>query len=112
MKTLIYALSAFAVVGVTPLTAQAADLGGYEEGYVDRDPVLEGPPVVRPYYYDGPVVTFYGPRYYRPYPYWADYYPYRYGYWGRPYWRGHYWDGRGYWGDRGWHGHWGHRGWR
>lgn len=111
MKTLIYALSTVAIVGVTPLSAQAADLDGYNSGYVERGPVVEGPPV-REYYYDGPVVTYYdGPRYYRPYPYWAGYYPYRYGYWGgRPYYRGGYWGRHG----GGWRGgHWGgHRGWR
>jgi hypothetical protein len=106
MKILIYTLSTLAVAGVTPLTAQAADLGWYDGGYIDRGPVVEGPPVVRPYYYDGPAVTYYGRRYYRPYPYWAGYYPYRHGYWERPYWRGHDWGGRG------WRGHWGHRGWR
>jgi hypothetical protein len=102
MKSIVYALSTLAVVGATPLTAQAADLGGYDEGYADRGPVVEGPRVYRDYYYDGP-------RYYRPY--YAGYpYPYRYGYWGRPYWRSGYWGGRGYWGYRG---HWGgHRGWR
>lgn len=108
MKTLIFALSTLAVVGVTPISAQAADLDGYNGGYIDRGPVVERPPVRE--YYDGPVVTYYSaPRYYRPYPYWAGYYPYGgYGYWGRPYYRGGYW---GY--GRGWHGHWGgHRGWR
>lgn len=107
MKTLIFAVSTLAVVGFSPLAAQAADLDSYNEGYVDRGPVVERPPVERRYYdYDeGPVVTYYdGPRYYRPYPYFAGYYPYRRGYWGRPY-------GRPYWGYRG--GHWGgHRGWR
>ncbi len=108
MKTLIFALSTLAVVGVTPVAAQAADLGGYDEGYSDRGPVVEGPPVVRrDYYYDGPAVAYYAPRYYRPYPYYAGYYPYGYGYWG-----GRHWGGRPYWGHRG-YGYWGgHRGWR
>jgi hypothetical protein len=114
MKPLVLAFSALAVAGFAPLTAQAADLGGgYEEGYVERGPVVEGPPVERRYYDydDGPVVAYYGPRYYRPYPYYAGYYPYRYG--PRP-WYGHrYWGGRGYWGHGGYGGHWGgHRGWR
>jgi hypothetical protein len=110
MKPLIYALSTLAVVGLTPLSAQAADLGGYDEGYVDRGPAVEGPPVVRRDYdyYDGPVVVYRAPRYYRPYyrpyPYYAGWYPYRYGY-GRRHWGG----GRAYWGHRG---HWGRRGWR
>jgi hypothetical protein len=108
MKSIVYALSTLAIVGVTPLTAQAADLGGYDEGYSDRGPVVERPPVARDYYYDdGPAVAYYAPRYYRPYPY---YYGYRYGYRGGPYWRSGYWGGRGYGGYRG---HWGgHRGWR
>lgn len=109
MKTLIYVLSTAAVAGLAPISAQAADLGGYEEGYVERGPVVEGPPVER-YYDEGPVVTYYGPRFYRPYPYFAGYYPYRYGYWGHRYWGGRYWGGRAHWGHRG---HWGgHRGWR
>jgi hypothetical protein len=111
MKTLIYALSTLAVAGLTPLTAQAADLDGYDEGYVERGPVVERPPVVDRYYDEGPVVTYYRPRYYRPYPYYAGYYPYGYGYWGRRHWGGGYWGGRPYWGHGG--GHWGgHRGWR
>lgn len=112
MKTLICALSAVAVVGFTPLTAQAADLDGYNEGYVERGPVVERPPVEDRYYDDyddGPAVTYYAPRVY-PYPYYGGYYPYGYGYAGRPYWRAHYWHGRPYWGGRGYRG--GHRGWR
>ncbi|MFT3731515.1 MAG: hypothetical protein QM780_08855 [Hyphomicrobium sp.] len=114
MKPLIYALSALAVAGLAPHSVQAADLGGYDESYEDRGPVVEGPPVVRrsyDYYYDeGPVVSYYAPRFYRPYPYYAGYYPYRYGYWGGPRWGGPRWGGRGYWGRPG---HWGgHRGWR
>ena len=109
MKTLICALSTLVAAGLMPLAAQAADLDGYEQGYIDRGPVVERPPVVERYYDEGPVVTYYGPRVYRPYPYYAGYYPYRYGYWGRPYWRSHYWGGRPYWGHGG---HWGHGGWR
>jgi len=111
MKTLLFALSSLAVAGLAPAAAQAADLGGYEEGYVDRGPVVEAPPPPRAYYndyYDGPVVTYYAPRFYRPYPYYAGYYPYRYG----PRWYGRgYWGGRGY--GYGYRGGWrGHRGWR
>jgi hypothetical protein len=111
MKPLVLALSTLAFVGVTPLTAQAAVLGGYEVGYVDRGPVVEGPPVERRYYDydDGPVVAYYPPRYYRPYPYYAGYYPYRYG--PRRWYGPGYWGGRGYWRHGG--GYWGgHRGWR
>lgn len=107
MKTLLYALSTLAVVAIAPVSAQAADLDSYNEGYIDRGPVVEGPPVERRYYDydDGPVVTYYGPRVYRPYPYFAGYYPYGYGYWG-----GRRWGGGPYWRH---HGHWGgHRGWR
>ncbi|MFA5956198.1 hypothetical protein [Hyphomicrobium sp.] len=112
MKAFVFALSALAVVGLVPVAAQAADLDGYNGGYIDRGPVVEGPPVSRRYYddYDAPAVAYYAPRFYRPYPYYAGYYPYRHGYWGRPYWRGRYWGGRPYGGYRG---HWGgHRGWR
>ncbi|RUO97780.1 hypothetical protein [Hyphomicrobium sp.] len=107
MKAILLAVSALAAAGSLAPAAQAADLDGYEGGYVDRGPVVER----RYYEYDeAPVVTYYAPRVYRPYPYYAGYYPY--GYYGRPYWRAHgYWGGRGgYWGHRG---HWGdHRGWR
>jgi hypothetical protein len=104
MKTLIFGLSTLAAVALTPLAAQAADLGGYDEGYSDRGPVVEGPRVVhRDYdYYDGPAIAYYAPRFYRPDPYYAGYYPYRYGYWG----------GRGYWGHGRYWGHRGYRGWR
>ena len=87
MKAQICALSALAVIGLAPQAAAAADLGAY-----------------------GPVVAYYGPRYYRPYPYWAGYYPYRWGprgWYGRRYGYGYGW-GRGGWG----HGGWGHHGWR
>ncbi len=107
MKPLIFALSTIAVAGLTPFSAQAADLGGYDEGYSERGAVVEGPPVVRRDYdyYDGPVVTYWGPRYYRPYPYYAGWYPYG----PRP-WYGHrYWGRYGYWGH---HAYWGRRGWR
>ncbi len=104
MKAHICALSALAVIGLAPQAAAAADLGGPDGGYEERGAVLEGP-LVRRYYDDGPVVAYYGPRYYRPYPYWAGYYPYRggpRGWYGRHY-------GYGYgWGHRGW----GHHGWR
>ena len=93
MKAILLAVSALAAAGSLAPVAQAADLDGYEGGYVDRGPVVE-----RRYYEyeEAPVVTYYAP----------------YGYYGRPYWRAHgYWGGRGgYWGHRG---HWGdHRGWR
>ena len=105
MKAQICALSALAMIGFVPHGAAAADLGGYDGGYEERGAVIEGPPVVRRYYDEGPVVAYYGPRYYRPYPYYAGYYPYR---WGPRYWYGpHYGYGYGY-GHRGW----GHRGWR
>jgi hypothetical protein len=106
MKSIIYALSTFAIIGATPFAAQAADLDGYEGGYVDRGPVVE-----RRYYEDAPVVTYYAPRVYRPYPYYSGYYGYpAYGYWGgRRYWGARY-AGRPYWRH---HGYWGgHRGWR
>lgn len=107
MRPLIYALSTLAAVSIAPLSAQAADLGGYDEGYSERGAVVEGPPVVRRGYdyYDGPVVTYWGPRYYRPYPYYAGWYPY----YGPRYWYGRRYWGRGYWGH---HAHWGRRGWR
>lgn len=88
MKQFITALSALAVVGFTPLTAQATDLDDYEEEYVERGPVVEGPPVIRRSYeyYDGPAATYWEPRYYAPY-YYAGW---DYGadaWYGRPYWR-------------------------
>ena len=83
MKAQICALSALTMIGLVPQAATAADLGGYDGGYEERGAVVEGPPAVRRYYdegYDeGPVVTYYRPRYYRPYPYYAGYYPYRWG---------------------------------
>lgn len=97
MKPFITALSALAVVGFTPVTAQATDLDYYEEGYVERGPVFEEAPVVRRSYeyYDGPVVTYWEPRYYAPYYAGWDYASDAW--YGRPYWR---------------HAHWGHRHWR
>ncbi|MET0640058.1 MAG: hypothetical protein ABWZ19_08605 [Hyphomicrobium sp.] len=109
MKPFIYALSTLAVVGLAPVAAQAADLDGYDQGYEERGAVVEAPPPVARRYYDyddGPVVTYYAPRVYQPYPYYAGYYPYGYGYWRGP----RHWGGRGYYGHGG--GHWGHRGWR
>lgn len=113
MKTLLCILTTFALAGIAPSVASAADLGrdyhGESEAYVER-PV---PPPVRverryyepDYYYDdAPVVTYYR----RPFPYYsAGFYPY----WGprRGYWRGGW--GHGGWGRGGWgRGGWGHRG--
>lgn len=99
MRTLIYVLATTVIAGFAPSVASAADLGGYDE----RDTVIErSPPVVEheriierryyepdDYYDDAPVVTYYAPRYRRPYPYYAAYpYPYRFGpYYHRRYWR-------------------------
>jgi hypothetical protein len=73
MKRLFCVLSTLAVAGMAPSVASAADLG---RGYVERDTIIEeAPPVVEReriierryyepdyYYYDGPVVTYYEPR--------------------------------------------------
>ncbi|MBY0562195.1 hypothetical protein [Hyphomicrobium sp.] len=118
MRNLIYALPVLALTAFTPHASNAADLGG--ECCEGRPAVVEGPPVYRDYYEDEPVYygrpyygpAYYGPRYYRPYPYYAGYYPYRWG--PGPRWYG----GRGWYGSRGWYGggyghrFGGHRGWR
>jgi|SRR6185295_18592852 hypothetical protein len=107
MKTLLCILTTFALAGIAPSVASAADLGRdyYEESeaYVERPvpPVRVERRYYEPdYYYDDPpIVTYYR----RPYPYYAaGFYPY----WGprRGYWRGGW--GHGGWGHRGW----GHRG--
>ncbi|HET6389510.1 hypothetical protein [Hyphomicrobium sp.] len=108
MRNLLFAIPVLAAASFAPHTAKAADLG--PDCCAGRGAVIEeeyeGPVYEGPRYY-GP--AYYRPRFYRPYPYYAGYYPYRWGY--GPRWRhGWYGGGRG-WG-RGWHGHGGHRGWR
>jgi hypothetical protein len=81
-----------AVAGLAPQAASAADLGNYEERetIVERPappPVVERDRIIERRYYDaddydydeGPVVAYYGHRYYRPYPYYANYRPYGFG---------------------------------
>lgn len=119
MRNLMYALPVLALTAFAPNASKAADLGG--DCCEGRPAVVEGPPVYRDYdaYDEGPVYyrrpyygpAFYGPRYYRPFPYYAGYYPYRWG--PGPGWYGR----RGGWGGgwRGGYGHrfgGGHRGWR
>ena len=48
------------MIGFAPHGAAAADLGGYDGGYEERGAAIEGPPVVRRHYDEGPVVAYYG----------------------------------------------------
>ena len=43
------------MIGFAPHGAAAADLGGYDEGDKERGAVIEGPPVVRRDYDEGPM---------------------------------------------------------
>ena len=93
MRNLFLALPLLAAASFAPHTATAADFGG-GECCEERGAVIEeyDEPVYYGRRYYGP--AYYGPRFYRPYPYYAGYYPYRWG--GGPRWRGgHGWHGGG-----------------
>lgn len=112
MRNFFFALPVLAAASFAPHAATAADFGEGECCEGRRAAVVEeyDEPVYYERRYYGPV--YYGPRFYRPYPYYAGYYPYRWGY--GPRWRGgHGWyGGHGGWREGGYrHRHGGHRGW-
>lgn len=107
MRKFLFVLPVLAAASFTPHSATAADFGDVECCEERGAVVIEeyDEPAYPVYYgrrYYGPAA--YGPRFYRPYPYYAGYSPYRWGYGHR--WRG----GHGWHGKRGWReGGYGHR---
>jgi hypothetical protein len=102
MKMLKYALTACAIFALPPAAGFAADLGPYPERPYAERPVPPPPAYYARPYYPGPCYSpcyygYYGPRFWRPFPYYAAY-PYwrgpRFAYYGRPYWGGG-WRGHG-----------------
>ena len=123
MKMLKNALATCVLLALSPAAASAADFGPYppERPYAEAPAAPPPAYYARPYYPDPYCCDtyyygYYGPRFWRPFPYYAAY-PYwrgpRFAHYGRPYWGGAhygrpYWGGahygRPYWGG-GWRGH-------